>query len=286
MKPIPVLKRFIQKNISLSKEEDEKETYQEIAASCEFSGFNLWILGFAMVIACIGLNTNSNSAVIGAMLISPLMGPIVGYGFSLSINDSSLKNKAIRNWLWMTLTSLTASILFFLLSPFDHNTDVLNSFTQASIFDILIAFFGGMAGFIGIMKRDGVKVMAGVAVATACMPPLCTAGFAVAHGQWLNALGGLYFYLINCLFIGVATFLTSRLTGFHEFFCSEKIKTKMQTSLWILFIVAMFVPATYIVWNKWKQEHDQVKVKTTEQRLQEVEKRLKEVESSLPRNTR
>lgn len=128
MKRLAVLLRFVRSKFYLNKEENESETIAEIKEGAHFSGHNLWILGFAMVIACIGLNTDSISAVIGAMLISPLMGPIVGFAFALAVNDAGLKNKSIRNWLLMTLISLLASALFFLISPFDNNTTALSSF--------------------------------------------------------------------------------------------------------------------------------------------------------------
>ncbi len=187
------LNNIVRSKIRLHREEDEIATIREIWEGVNLSGYNFWIMGFAMVIACIGLNTNSLSAIIGAMLISPLMGPVTGYAFALATRDRLMRNSAIRNFLWMTGISLAASTLFFLISPFDNNTDALMAFSKASIFDILIAFFGGMAGFVGIMKKDGIKVMAGVAVATACMPPLCTAGFGLAHGIWMEFIGGLYF---------------------------------------------------------------------------------------------
>lgn len=283
MKDLNVIKRFFKLNARLEKEEHENETYHEIEQGANFSGYNLWILGFAMVIACIGLNTDSISAIIGAMLISPLMGPIVGYAFAIAINDKKLKNASIRNWFWMTLISLIASTLFFLISPFDNDTAVLLSFTKASIFDILIAFFGGMAGFIGIMKRDGVKVMAGVAVATACMPPLCTAGFGLAHGNWYELFGGLYFYIINCLFIGLATFLLARFTRFQHHFKNENPKNKIATWLWTIFIIAMIIPATFIAWQKWHEEKHPLKEKTIsdKQRIINLEKKVLQLDSIL-----
>jgi uncharacterized hydrophobic protein (TIGR00271 family) len=277
------IQRFFNQNTHLAREESETQTYQEIADGVNFSGYNLWILGFAMVVACIGLNTDSISAIIGAMLISPLMGPIVGYSFALAIHDRELKNNAIRNWIWMTLISLLASTLFFLISPFDNDTAILLSFTKASIFDILIAFFGGMAGFIGIIKREGVKVMAGVAVATACMPPLCTAGFGLAHGNWMEFAGGLYFYSINCLFIGLATFLLTRFTGFHLHFKNKTTTHKTAPWLWTLFIVSMIIPGTYIAWQKWNEEKYPLKEKSIsdEQRIINLEKKVQQLDSIL-----
>lgn len=283
MKKADTLKRFFKMKTRLHKEEEEQETIAEIKEGAHFSGYNLWILGFAMIIACIGLNTDSISAVIGAMLISPLMGPIVGFAFALAINDAHLKNNSIRNWIWMTSISLAASVLFFLLSPFDDNTNALASFKKASIFDILLAFFGGLAGFIGLIKKEGVKVIAGVAVATACMPPLCTAGFGIAHADWPMFIGGLYFYFINCLFIGLATFLLARFTGYH--LNKENVKFKKTANwLWIIFIIAMLVPATYIAYDKWRIQHNTVRVKSDKERIEALEFQVQELEHLL--NTR
>jgi len=282
MKRLAVLLRFVRSKFYLNKEENESETIAEIKEGAHFSGHNLWILGFAMVIACIGLNTDSISAVIGAMLISPLMGPIVGFAFALAVNDAGLKNKSIRNWLLMTLISLLASALFFLISPFDNNTTALSSFQKASIFDVLLAFFGGMAGFIGIIKKEGIKVIAGVAVATACMPPLCTAGFGIAHLDFQFFIGGLYFYLINCLFIGLATFLLTRFTGYH---INKEVPRFRQTAnwLWTLFIVAMIVPASYIAYKKWNEEHTKERsiMVTDKQRIEALEKKVLYLDSLL-----
>jgi uncharacterized hydrophobic protein (TIGR00271 family) len=283
MKNWHVVKRYFNRQLLLSKEEHEAETYQEIAEGTRFNGYNLWILGFSMIIACIGLNTDSVAAVIGAMIISPLMGPIVGFAFALAVNDTQLKKKGIRNWLWMSLISLLASVVFFLTSPFDNNTAALASFTKATIFDILLAFFGGMAGFLGIIKKEGTKVLAGVAVATACMPPLCTAGFGLAHLDYQMFAGGLYFYLINCLFIGLATFMLARFTGYHH---SHPIKgfKKTHNVLWSVFITAMIVPGAYIAYYKWTKEKrkpqqsqtigQDEKIKQLEQRVQVLEQQL------------
>lgn len=271
------------KRFSLQREEHETDTYREIADGARLSGFNLWVLFFAMIIACIGLITDSISAVIGAMLISPLMGPIVGFAFGIAINDTVLKKTGLFNWLLMTGSSLCASVLFFLLSPFDHNTQALLSFTKASILDIMIAFFGGMAGFIGIMRKEGTKVIAGVAVATACMPPLCTAGFGLAHGDLLTFAGGLYFYLINCLFIGLATFLLSRFAGYNQFFCKDISQQKTANWLWITLIALMIIPGTYIAIKKWKEEEKSFNHQTIsdQERIEALEKKVATLDSLL-----
>jgi uncharacterized hydrophobic protein (TIGR00271 family) len=280
MKKWSVTKRFLRSKMLFQREEDFAETYAEVMEGSHLRGFNLWILGFAMVIACIGLNTDSLGAVIGAMLISPLMGPIVGFAFGLSLNDAALKRRGIRNWLWMTLISLAASTLFFLVSPFDNDTAALASFKKATIFDILLAFFGGMAGFIGIVKKEGTKVIAGVAVTTACMPPLCTAGFGIAHWDYAFFIGGLYFYLINCLFIGLATFLLSRLAGYHLPTDNQAPRLQVRHWLWTLFIVLMIVPGVWIAWQKWREQHAATPKKPTEtERIQQLEHEVRRLDS-------
>ncbi len=279
MQKIKIIKRYIRSLFRLSKEEEFQETYAEILEGTQFKGYNLWILGFAMIIACIGLNTDSISAVIGAMLISPLMGPIVALAFGMSINDRYLKEQGIKNWLLMTLVSLMASVLYFLISPFDSNTNALLSFQKASIFDILLAFFGGMAGFIGIIKKEGTKVIAGVAVATACMPPLCTAGYGIAHLDYFYFVGGLYFYLINSLFIGLATFLTARIAGYNQ---KTNIEVPQKTVLWLwyIFITLMILPSLYIAFIKWKEQQTIEKKASTEQmRIEELERKVHELDS-------
>lgn len=139
-----------------------------------------------------------------------------------------------------------------------------------------------MAGFIGIMKRDGVKVMAGVAVATACMPPLCTAGFGIANGDWGIFLGGLYFYSINCLFIGLATFITSRITGYHNYFKRPASSSVLARSLWILFIILMLVPSLVIVLQKWQEQKVAEKASNTERtRIELLEQKVQILDSIL-----
>jgi uncharacterized hydrophobic protein (TIGR00271 family) len=281
MKRLDVLKRYIRAQFALSREEENEETYAEIMEGAELKGYNFWILGFAMIIACVGLNVDSTSAVIGAMLISPLMGPIVALAFGMAINNRDFKTKALRNWGMMTFTSLIASVLFFLISPFDNNTNALLSFEKATIFDIILAFFGGMAGFIGIIKKEGTKVIAGVAVATACMPPLCTAGYGIAHLDYQFFIGGLYFYLINCLFIGLATFMTARITGYHKNCSIEKPRTTT-VGLWYFFIVLMILPSVYIAYDKWKDEKQkEIPAKTEQMRIEELERKVQVLDSLL-----
>jgi uncharacterized hydrophobic protein (TIGR00271 family) len=274
------MKKVIKSFLDLYPEETEQETYEEIIEGVKLKGYNFWLLGFAMIIACIGLNTDSVSAVIGAMLISPLMGPILGFAFGLAIQDNRIKRIAVINWLYMTVICLTASSLFFILTPFDFNTLQLSAFKNATIFDILLALFGGLAGFIGVVKRDGTKVISGVAVATACMPPLCTAGYGIAHLDWTWFLGGLYFYLINCLFIGWATFLLARFTRLHlRMNRSTAALNKSQNWLWLGFIIIMTIPGVYLGYKKWYDESQKVKFKSDKERIIELEKKVSKLDS-------
>jgi uncharacterized hydrophobic protein (TIGR00271 family) len=264
----------IQNYFVLIPEEEEQATYNEVIEASRIKGYNFWILGFAMIIACVGLNTDSISAVIGAMLISPLMGPIQGFAFGLAINDVYLKKISIRNWLLMTIVSLTASVAFFLITPFEWNTLQLSAFKNATIFDILLALVGGMAGYIGLVKKEGTKVIAGVAVATACMPPLCTAGYGIAHANASYILGGLYFYLINCLFIGVATFILTRFSGFHHRISKQTSIQNLSPMLWTIVTIMMTIPGIYLAKQKWRQQQQMQRTFSNEERIQILEKKI------------
>lgn len=282
MKRFDIFKRYLGQQIYTAKEENEWETYGEIKEGVIFKGFNLWILGFAMIIACIGLTTNSVSAVIGAMLISPLMGPVIGFAFGLAINDRNLRIEGIRNWIKMTLVSLASATLFFFVNPFDHSTQLLESFQKASIFDIFLAFFGGMAGFIGIEKKEGIKIIAGVAIATACMPPLCTAAYGIAHLDFKYFIGGFYFYSINCLFIGWATFLLSRYFKFSRI--TKEKRTVKSVILWDLLLIVMLVPGIWIGYQKWKIEEDSPRQMTDSEKISALEKRIERLERNVNKN--
>jgi uncharacterized hydrophobic protein (TIGR00271 family) len=254
MPVLKTIKEYLHSLVTLIKEEKEGETLHEIIEGTRFAGHNFWIMGFAMVLACVGLNNDSLSAVIGAMLISPLMGPVTALAFGLATGNQSLMQTAFVNWLLMTATCLVASVLFFYISPFTILTAQLQSFSKPTLFDVFLAFFGGLAGFIGICRKDGTKVIAGVAVATSCMPPLCTAGYGLVSGNWTVMAGGLYFYFINSLFIGVATFILSRIMGYHRVFRRQSNIKPLHTVSWLLLIAVALIPALYIGLIKWKKQ--------------------------------
>ncbi|HQE34275.1 MAG TPA: TIGR00341 family protein [Flavobacterium alvei] len=190
-----------------SGEEDKKKVLENVKSNISFRGSNLWILACAIVVASIGLNVNSTAVIIGAMLISPLMGPIIGAGFGLGMYDSELVKKALKNLLIATIVSLVVSTTYFYLSPFKETQSELLARTSPNIYDLLIAFFGGLVGVIAITRVEKGNPIPGVAIATALMPPLCTAGYGLAIGNLKFFLGALFLYTINCVFICISTFL-------------------------------------------------------------------------------
>lgn len=248
MVKIPVLLKYIRRQFGLKKEEAEEITYKEVEDNIYFYGHNLWILFFSMIIACIGLNMNSTAAVIGAMLISPLMGPIIGIGFGFAIYDFSMIGRAAKHWLLAVIISLSASTLYFLVTPVTDTTSQLFSFTRPTVFDALLAFFGGLAGFLGVARKDGSKVIAGVAIATACMPPLCTAGYGLATLQWDFLWGGFYFFLINCLFIGVSSMLLAKYMHFtkRNRFTGNNMLTKHGVTIAFTVSLLALIPCIFI----------------------------------------
>ena len=186
----------------LNEDTDVEATLTSIHKSVEFRGVNIWILAFAIIVASIGLNVNSTAVIIGAMLISPLMGPINGVGLAIGISDSELLNKSLKNLLVMVVISLLASTTYFILTPLSDAQSELLARTTPTIFDVLIAFFGGMAGIVAISRKEQpFAVISGVAIATALMPPLCTAGYGLATLQFKFFFGAFYLFFINSFFI-------------------------------------------------------------------------------------
>ncbi|MEO6051604.1 MAG: TIGR00341 family protein [Pyrinomonadaceae bacterium] len=196
----------------------EKEDFEVVINSVEkgveFSGTNLWILVFAIFIASLGLNVNSTAVVIGAMLVSPLMGPIMGLGMGMAINDLQLLKKALTNYAFALGIGLVTSTIFFLLSPINDASSEILARTSPNIYDVLIALFGGFAGILAMSSRQKGNVIPGVAIATALMPPLCTAGYGLANWNFAYFTGALYLFVINTVFIALATLVTARFLHF------------------------------------------------------------------------
>ena len=201
----------------LREDTDYEATFDSISKSVVFRGVNVWVLFFAIIVASVGLNVNSTAVIIGAMLISPLMGPITGIGFAVGTFDEELMRKSLKNLAIMVFISLVASTLYFLISPISDARSELLARTQPTIFDVFIAFFGGLAGIVASSRKSqSITVISGVAIATALMPPLCTAGFGIATGQIWYFFGAFYLFFINSFFIALATFLVVRLLRFPE----------------------------------------------------------------------
>jgi len=194
---------------------DEKEDFQKVSDNIEngidFKGTNLWILIFAIFIASLGLNVNSTAVIIGAMLVSPLMGPIMGLGFGMAVNDLLLLRKSFFSYLFAAGVGLATSTLFFLLSPINEAHSEILARTSPNIYDVLIALFGGLAGMLATSSKLKGNVIPGVAIATALMPPLCTAGYGLATLKPEFFFGAFYLFLINTVFIALATLITARL---------------------------------------------------------------------------
>lgn len=195
----------------------EEEVRANIRKGVEFRGTNLWVLIFAIFIASIGLNVNSTAVIIGAMLISPLMGPIMGVGLALGVNNFDVMKRSLRSLGLAALVGLITSTLYFWISPLSTAQSELLARTTPTIYDVLIALFGGMAGIVAQSRKDRTStVIPGVAIATALMPPLCTAGFGLARGNMAFFIGAFYLFFINAVFIAVGTFIVVRFLKYKK----------------------------------------------------------------------
>lgn len=235
-------KRFIRRYVYIYEELDTEGAAHRIKSGIWFRGPNVWILAFSIIIASVGLNVNSTAVIIGAMLISPLMGPIIGVGLSLGTNDVELLKSAAKNLMVMVLVSLFASTLFFILSPLSLvNPTELEARTTPTIYDVLIALFGGLAGILENSRKERGTVLSGVAIATALMPPLCTAGYGLAHWNMHFFLGALYLFVINSVFIAMATYFMVKYLRFPTVAGIDQhtVKRRSRVISAILFVVVV-----------------------------------------------
>jgi uncharacterized hydrophobic protein (TIGR00271 family) len=241
---------FLKDRFSLSSDRaNEQEIIEAIRKGVEFKGVNVWVLIFAIMIASVGLNVNATAVIIGAMLISPLMGPIMGIGLGLGISDTELIKKAARNLAVMVVVSVVTSTLYFLLSPLQQAQSELLNRTTPTTWDVFIALFGGLAGIIATASKERGNVIPGVAIATALMPPLCTAGYGIATGSLNYFAGAFYLFTINAVFICFSTLLIVRFLRFHEVnFVSQALKKKVRSVIGVS-VVLMVLPSIYIARN-------------------------------------
>lgn len=205
------VKEFFESLISIKEEVNVEITARNIKRGIEFSGSSVWILVCSIIVASIGLNANSVAVIIGAMLISPLMGPIRGFGLALATNDIKTLITSLVNFGIMVGVSLVASWAYFKLTPLTEETPELIARTQPQVLDVMVAFFGGLAGIIAAAsgnKGSAMTIIPGVAIATALMPPLCTAGYGLANYNWEFFFGALYLFILNSVFIGLSTIVT------------------------------------------------------------------------------
>lgn len=226
--------------------EDEQETIDSIKKGVEFKGTNLWVLIFATFIASLGLNTNSTAVIIGAMLISPLMGPIMGFGLGLGISDFELIKRSFRNFAIATVFSVITSSIYFLISPISEAQSELLARTQPTLYDVLIAFFGGLAGIVASSTKSKGNVIPGVAIATALMPPLCTAGFGLATGNLYYFFGAFYLFFINSVFISLATYLVVRVLKYPKKVFLDKDHEKRVTRYVGIIVIFTIVPSLFL----------------------------------------
>jgi len=245
---------FLSDLLNIRNNTDQEATRAAIDQDISFKGHNAWILVCSIFIASVGLNANSTAVVIGAMLISPLMGPILGIGMSIATNDIDTLRRSLKNIAVMVVLSVLTAYLFFNFFPLRDESSELLARTEPDIRDVLIAFFGGLALVIARARKGTIaSVIFGVAIATALMPPLCTVGFGIAIGNWDYALGALYLFFINAIFIALATFLVLKYLRFPMVrYANSKRRTFIARMASVIAVLVM-IPATYAFWLEFKE---------------------------------
>ena len=240
------VKTFLRELLDFRDDTDRDATITAIKADIPFKGATAWILVCSIFVASVGLNADSTAVVIGAMLISPLMGPILGVGLSIAINDIDTLRKSLINLATMIVLSLLTAFLFFWLFPLSAETSELLGRTRPDIRDVLIAFFGGLALIIARTKKGTIaSVIFGVAIATALMPPLCTAGYGLAEGNWSYFGGAMYLFTINTIFIALATFLVLKILRFPMLKYANSAKRKRISRVAMLVAIVVMIPAIW-----------------------------------------
>ena len=236
-------KRFFN---ALPDKTDETVTVEQISDGVTFRGANLWVLIFAIFIACLGLNVNSTAVIIGAMLISPLMGPIIGMGLAVGRADLELLKRSLTNYGVATVISVLTAALYFQLTPLTEAQSELLARTSPTLYDVLIALFGGAAGILALSTGGKGNVIPGVAIATALMPPLCTAGYGLAMGEWSFFFGAFYLFFINTVFIALATYVGVRLLKFRPKQFVDKARLAVVNRYIAAIVIVTMLPAAYM----------------------------------------
>lgn len=247
------LRDFARTTMNLADDSDQEGTIETIKKDMVFRGHIVWILICSIFIASIGLNLNSTAVIIGAMLISPLMGPILAIGLSVGTNDWETLKRALKNFGVMVVVALITSTIYFFITPLHEAQPELLARTKPTFLDALIAIFGGLAGIIGVSRRNRGNVIPGVAIATALMPPLCTAGYGLANGELSFFFGAFYLFTLNSIFIAGSTFLIVRylqfpLVSFVNADTEKRVKRYM-----IAFVIIVLLPSAWIFYGLVKE---------------------------------
>lgn len=239
---------YLRDLFDLSHGADEKLTVEEINNNIEFRGANLWILAFSIMIASIGLNTNSTAVIIGAMLISPLMGPIMGSGLAVGTNDFEMLKRSLRNLAVAVIIAVLTSTFYFLISPLSEAQSELLARTKPTFYDVGIALFGGLSGIVGASRKSkGGNVIPGVAIATALMPPLCTAGYGLATGKLSYFFGAFYLFFINSIFISLSTlFIVRVVLRFQQKTFMDKVREKRASRYIAIVVLITIIPSIWL----------------------------------------
>jgi uncharacterized hydrophobic protein (TIGR00271 family) len=248
------MKKILRRSLSLKENTDYEKAISTISDGVSLQGHNLWLLLCSTMLASIGLDTNSTAVIIGAMLISPLMSPILGVGLSTGTHNRSLLIRSLRDLLLAVIISLAVSVIYFIISPLGEPTAELQARTYPTLLDVLIALFGGVAGIIAISRKQQLNAIPGVAIATALMPPLCTAGFGIATQHWTYFFGAFYLFFINAVFITLATYI---IVKYLQFPSKEFInrKTENRYRLWLgLIACIVLTPSAYFLYTLYKSE--------------------------------
>lgn len=252
---------WLEKYFDLKREkENEEQTIEQIRADVEFKGARIWILICAIFIASIGLNMNSTAVIIGAMLISPLMGPIIGLGLGLGIVDYDLVKRSLRNFAFAVIVAILTSTLYFLISPISTAQSEILARTQPTVYDLFIALLGGVAGIVAGATRSKGQVIPGVAIATALMPPLCTAGYGLGTGQLSYFFGALYLFVINAVFICLATYVMVKILNFRKATYIDAQHGKRISRWMIVVVLCTAIPSIFLASQMIKESIEEQKV--------------------------
>ena len=256
------IKKFLKELLDFRDDTDRDATILAIKTDIPFKGATAWILIFAIFVASIGLNVSSTAVVIGAMLISPLMGPILGVGMALAINDIDTLKRSLISLVVMVFLSVLTAYLYFKLSPLTQLTPELEARTQPNILDVFVAIFGGLALIVARTKKGTIaSVIFGVAIATALMPPLCTAGYGLAVGNLKFFFGAMYLFSINTIFIALSTFLVLKTLRFPMLKYANSQRRRMISRLAMLTAIVVMIPAGFTFWNVYNETMFDVELK-------------------------